>query len=324
MQQRPVEGEIQLAAKAPDGNVDDVGPVIEVHIPDLLRDFGAREHLAFAAHQQSQQLELLGRELEPLSGADSAPPREVDFQVRAGEIVGVAGVAGNGQSELLQVLSGIEPLQAGHIELGGQVIEAGHEVDARGMRALGLAHVPEDRHKQGLVMSFQAWESAALGYHREDCYAKMGLMDQGQMKADCQAMMHDFDVRPPLPLLGSSKFSGGNQQKLILAREMKHAPKVLLIGQPTRGVDIGAIELIHQRIVAMRDAGVAVLVVSTELDEILGLSDRVLVMNEGHITGELSREEADEPSIGRLMAHSKKGAGHQAAAPETPSEGVAP
>ena len=249
---------------------------------------------------------------------------DLNFELRAGEIVGVAGVAGNGQSELLQVLSGIDAMQEGQIELGGQLIDASREVDARGMRALGLSHVPEDRHKQGLVMSFQAWESAALGYHREDCYAKLGLMDQGQMKADCQAMMDDFDVRPPLPLLGSSKFSGGNQQKLILAREMKHAPKVLLIGQPTRGVDIGAIELIHQRIVAMRDAGVAVLVVSTELDEILGLSDRVLVMNEGHITGELSREEADEPSIGRLMAHSKKGAGQQADAPETPSEGVAP
>jgi simple sugar transport system ATP-binding protein len=248
---------------------------------------------------------------------------DLNFELRAGEIVGVAGVAGNGQSELLQVLSGIDAMQEGQIELGGQLIDASREVDARGMRALGLSHVPEDRHKQGLVMSFQAWESAALGYHREGCYAKLGLMDQGQMKADCQAMMNDFDVRPPLPLLGSSKFSGGNQQKLILAREMKHAPKVLLIGQPTRGVDIGAIELIHQRIVAMRDAGVAVLVVSTELDEILGLSDRVLVMNEGHITGELSREEADEPSIGRLMAHSKKGARHEAAVPETPSEGVA-
>jgi simple sugar transport system ATP-binding protein len=161
-----------------------------------------------------------------------------------------------------------------------------------------------DRHKRALVLPFDAWESAVLGYQDRPRYSRgrlLGWMRQRQMKADCADMMERYDVRPRNPALRSSKFSGGNQQKLVLAREAALQPQVLLVGQPTRGVDIGAIEFIHGRLRAMRDAGGAVLVVSSELDEILALSDRVIVMNAGRIAGELPIDQCSEAALGRLM-----------------------
>ncbi len=162
--------------------------------------------------------------------------------------------------------------------------------------------MPEDRHRRGLVLPFAAWESAVLGYHRLARYARRGLARRPAMQQDTAAMMADYDVRPREPGLKSAKFSGGNQQKLVLAREALHRPTVLLVGQPTRGVDIGAIEFIHARLRALRDAGGAVLLVSSELDEILALSDRVLVMNGGRVAGELPIAQASEAALGRLMA----------------------
>src|SRR5262249_16028606 len=146
------------------------------------------------------------------------------------------------------------------------------------MRRLGVAHVPEDRHRLGLVTGFPAWESSILGYQRDSKYGFGPVMNNGAAQRDCARMMQAFAVRPPQPALGSRKLSGGNQQKLILAREMARAPKVLLVGQPNRGVDIGAIEFIHSQILSMRDEGSAVLLVSVELDEILALADRIVVM----------------------------------------------
>jgi len=183
--------------------------------------------------------------------------------------------------------------------LGERRFAPAHWLDTATARHLGLAHVPEDRHKRGLVMPFAAWESAVLGYQRR--YSRRGWMRQRAMRKDCAQMMERYDVRPRDPALRSSKFSGGNQQKLVLAREAAPQPKILLVGQPTRGVDIGAIEFIHGRLRAMRDAGGAVLVVSSELDEILALSDRVLVMNAGRIAGELPIEQCSEGALGRLM-----------------------
>jgi general nucleoside transport system ATP-binding protein len=226
----------------------------------------------------------------------------VSLTLRAGEIVGVAGVSGNGQSELLDVLAGMLAPQQGTLTVGDRQFEAraqGRWLDTATARALGIAHVPEDRHLRGLVLPFAAWESAALGYQRR--YSWRGWMRQRTMRADCASMMEGYDVRPRDPSLRSSKFSGGNQQKLVLAREALPAPKVLLVGQPTRGVDIGAIEFIHGRLRAMRDAGGAVLVVSSELDEILALADRVIVMNAGRIVGELPIAQCTESAIGRLM-----------------------
>jgi len=168
-------------------------------------------------------------------------------------------------------------------------------------RTLALAHVPEDRQRRGLVLPFAAWESAVLGYHARPRYDHHGWMKHGAMWSDAAAMMERYDVRPRDPRVRSGQFSGGNQQKLVLAREASPKPRVLLVGQPTRGVDIGAIEFIHGQLRAMRDAGGAVLVVSSELDEILALADRVLVMNAGRISGELPIAACTESALGRLM-----------------------
>ena len=229
---------------------------------------------------------------------------EVSLGVRAGEIVGVAGVAGNGQSELLDVLSGLRTPQAGTLALGDQHFEPGHWLDPRLARRLGLAHVPEDRHARALVMAFEAWESAVLGHEDLAAYCRHGFMRHQAMRAATATMMERFDVRPRNCHLDSAKFSGGNQQKLVLARELGQSPRVLLVGQPTRGVDIGAIEFIHGQLRALRDAGCAILLVSSELDEILALADRVLVMNHGRVTGELPINECTETQLGVLMTTS--------------------
>ena len=235
---------------------------------------------------------------------------DVSLTLRAGEIVGVAGVSGNGQSELLDVLAGMRVPDTGELTLLGEHFDPHRWLDPGSARRLGLAHVPEDRHRRGLVLPFGAWESGVLGYHRLPRYGTRGWMDQATMHADTAAMMERYDVRPPDPRIRSSQFSGGNQQKLVLAREAMPQPKVLLVGQPTRGVDIGAIEFIHGRLRAMRDAGGAVLVVSSELDEILALADRVLVMGGGRIVGELPINACTESELGKLMG----GATHEVAA----------
>jgi len=223
--------------------------------------------------------------------------KDVSFTVRAGEIVGIAGVAGNGQSQLLEALSGIRKATSGRVLLHGQPI-----LDAADARAKKLGHVPEDRLRMGLVRGFPAYENAILGYHLLPAYADHGFLKKRGIIEHCLGWMKGYDVRPVAPMLQATSFSGGNQQKLVLAREMEHDPDLLLVGQPTRGVDIGAIEFIHRRLIAMRDAGKAILLVSVELDEILSLSDRIIVMFDGTITGELAAAEADARRIGMLMA----------------------
>ncbi len=225
--------------------------------------------------------------------------RDVSLQLRAGEILGVAGVAGNGQSELLEALAGMRPLAAGEILLNG-VSLAGRDPKAR--RRLGVGHVPEDRHRMGLVMPFQACESAMLGFQDEKVYGSGLLFDRRAIVADEAAKMEAYDIRPRAPLLKTANFSGGNQQKIVLAREIERNPAVILVGQPTRGVDIGAIEFIHKRIVAMRDAGKAVLLVSVELDEIFALADRIICLCGGRVTGERLPHETDAKDLGLLMA----------------------
>ncbi|HEY5079393.1 MAG TPA: ATP-binding cassette domain-containing protein, partial [Opitutaceae bacterium] len=223
------------------------------------------------------------------------------FQLHAGEIVGVAGVSGNGQSELLEALAGIRKPSAGEILLGGRDIarDSGGPRDRRG---LGVAHVPEDRLRMGVVAGYSAEDNAILGYQGRPQYSRAGFLKRRSIRSDCERKMADYDVRPPAPGLRITAFSGGNQQKLVLAREIDCGPSVLIVGQPTRGVDIGAIEFIHRRLVELRDAGKAVLVVSVELDEIMGLSDRILVMAGGEIVGEVRGEGATEESLGLLMA----------------------
>ena len=225
----------------------------------------------------------------------------LSLTLHAGEIVGVAGVSGNGQSELLDVLSGLLVPAEGTLEICEQQFTSDRWFNPRTARALGLAHVPEDRYARALVMDFAAWESAALGYEELPEYSSGPWMNHRQMRQAAGTMMERFDVRPRDVDLSCSSFSGGNQQKLVLARELGRAPQVLLVGQPTRGVDIGAIEFIYSQLRAMRDAGCAVLVVSSELDEILALSDRVIVMNQGRISGELAIGDCTEAGLGLLM-----------------------
>ncbi|HEX8665926.1 MAG TPA: ABC transporter ATP-binding protein [Beijerinckiaceae bacterium] len=243
-------------------------------------------------------------EVEDLSVVDARGVlrvAKVSFAVRAGEIVGLAGVAGNGQSELLETLAGMRRPLLGQIRLDGRPLDPRAD-GPQERRALGLLHVPEDRLRTGLVGSFPAFESAALGFTDDPAFGAGPLLDHGRMVADLSEKMASYDVRPPNPRLKTSRFSGGNQQKIVLAREIERRPKVLLVGQPTRGVDIGAIEFIHRRLVTLRDEGVAILVVSVELEELLALSDRILVMCGGRITGERMPDATDERDLGLLMA----------------------
>ncbi|CAN5713392.1 ABC transporter ATP-binding protein [soil metagenome] len=229
--------------------------------------------------------------------------REISFELRAGEILGIAGVAGNGQSELLDVLAGSMAASAGELRLRGAPLDvaAGGLVEAR--RAAGIAHVPEDRHRRGLVMPFAQWENSCLGYHGEPRYAgPMATMNRAAVRDLARRGIEKFDIRPPSCDLPTANFSGGNQQKIVLAREIERDPDVLLVGQPTRGVDIGAIEFIHSQIVALRDRGKAILLVSVELDEIQALSDRILVMFDGRISGARMAGDTDERELGLLMA----------------------
>ena len=233
--------------------------------------------------------------------------KDVSFNVRAGEILGIAGVSGNGQSELLEVLGGYEK-GSGTITVNGQLIDlTGAKSDGRSRRERGIAHVPEDRQREGLIMDYHAWENVAFGYHHDPKYQNGMFMNNAAIKADTVEKMERFDVRPPDPRLAAKSFSGGNQQKIVLAREIERNPDLLLIGQPTRGVDIGAIEFIHQQIVALRDQGKAILLVSVELEEILALSDRIAVMFDGRMMGERRPQDTDEKELGMMMAGMNKG-----------------
>jgi simple sugar transport system ATP-binding protein len=286
------------------------GPIADCSLDQLAQAMvGRRVQLgrdASAVRPQPGATLLAARDLHWRDALGVPRLAGVSLDLRAGEIVGIAGVSGNGQSELLALLSGMDAPLSGSLTLGdGQYSEKQWLTPAQA-RQRGLAHVPEDRHRCGMVLPFAAWETAVLGYQRSGRFASLwGWMRRAVMHSATSAMMDAYDVRPRNPDLRASKFSGGNQQKLVLAREAlapEHPPKVLLVGQPTRGVDIGAIEFIHGRLRAMRDAGGAVLVVSSELDEILALSDRVLVMDRGRIAGELAIDDCTEAALGKLMA----------------------
>jgi len=222
----------------------------------------------------------------------------VNLDVRAGEILGIAGVSGNGQAYLLEMLSGMHRPTNGTITINGQPLATTPDE----VRSQSIGHVPEDRQHMGLVTAFAAWESGILGFQASALYSNRGAMKTRAIKEEVGQLMEKFDVRPPNPLLGTAKFSGGNQQKIVLAREIDKAPDVLLVGQPTRGVDIGAIEFIHKQIIAMRDAGAAILLVSVELEEVLSLSDRVIAMFDGFCSPDRITAETDERSLGLLMA----------------------
>lgn len=227
----------------------------------------------------------------------------VSFEVRAGEIVGIAGIEGNGQTELVECIAGLRKADGGTIYLEGRDVT---RESARERREEGLSHIPEDRYERGLVETFTASMNAILGDHHKAPYAvQLGFLDEKKIEDHAKTIISDYDVRPSSPNVLAGSYSGGNAQKLIVARELERHPDVLIAAQPTRGVDIGAIEFIHKQIVKARDMGLAVLLVSADLNEVMSLSDRILVLFEGQIMGELSQEEATAEKLGLLMAGSK-------------------
>lgn len=279
--------------------------------PSKLAEMMVGREVLLRVEKAPAQLGNTVLEVEKLSVTDEKGIRRVkgiSFDLRAGEILGIAGVAGNGQSTLLEVLGGITPA-TGTIRINGDEIDLSPSANGQRRRARGIAHVPEDRHRLGLIMDFAAWENTAFGYHHDQKYNKsFGLMDNATMREETAGKIERFDIRPPNPRLPAHSFSGGNQQKIVLAREIERNPDLLLVGQPTRGVDIGAIEFIHQQIVKLRDQGKAILLVSVELEEILSLTDRVIVMFDGHIAGERVTAKTDEKELGMLMAGMSEGA----------------
>ena len=223
--------------------------------------------------------------------------RDVSFQVRAGEIVGIAGVDANGQSELIDAIAGLRTASSGRIVVEGRDVTG---ANAKESIAAGVGHVPEDRHKRGLVLPFTLTENLALHAYRSSPDSRRGLLNLRAMTQRARRLLREFDVRGGTPSTPAGSLSGGNQQKIVLARELDADPTVLIAAQPTRGLDVGAIEFVHRRLVEQRDAGRAVLLVSLELEEIISLSDRILVMYEGRIAGEFPPT-ATEEELGLAM-----------------------
>src|SRR5213082_3604408 len=231
----------------------------------------------------------------------------VSFNVGAGEIVGIAGVEGNGQTELIEALAGLilPPAVSGVTEFEGKNITS---ASARRRKELGIAHIPEDRHRRGLLLDFDLAENSILGLHyRRPAVSFSPLLDLKGIRNRALEVIRDFDVRPANPDLPARSLSGGNQQKLIIGREFELRPKLLLVSQPTRGVDIGAIEFIHRKLVALRDEGCAILLVSAELEEVTSLADRLLVIYHGRIVGEVDPKQTSQEEIGLMMTGGKKG-----------------
>lgn len=223
----------------------------------------------------------------------------VTFNVRAGEIVGIAGIEGNGQTELIEAIAGLMKTSEGTIEFEGKNVTG---ANARRLKEMGIAHIPEDRHKRGLLLNSDLAENSILGVHyRPPAASGAGFMNSGAIQTRVKEIIENFDVRPPKPELSAKSLSGGNQQKLIIGREFELNPKLLLVSQPTRGVDIGAIEFIHKKLIGLRDSGSAVLLVSAELEEVTGLADRLLVIRKGKIVGEVDPKTTSHEEIGLMM-----------------------
>jgi general nucleoside transport system ATP-binding protein len=211
--------------------------------------------------------------------------------VRAGEIVGIAGVDGNGQSELVEAITGLRLPHAGEVRVGGRDITG---TGVRGALNAGVGHIAEDRHRRGLILDFSLAENLALREYRRPPISRFGFISPKRMERQAQPLLDQYDVRGGRPATPAGSLSGGNQQKCVIARELAEDPKVTVAAQPTRGLDVGAIEFVHRRLVEQRDAGHGVLLVSLELEEIRSLADRVLVIYEGRIVAELSPDATDE------------------------------
>jgi simple sugar transport system ATP-binding protein len=226
---------------------------------------------------------------------------DVELRVAPGEILGIAGVEGNGQTELVQAIAGLTAPTAGTIHLSGRDVTA---LSTRERGDLGLSHIPEDRHRRGLVLEYSIAENLILGQQHR--YASRGVLDRGRIGRNAEERIRDFDIRPANPALPARALSGGNQQKIVIAREMGRPFQVLLASQPTRGVDVGAIEFIHQRLREARDAGKAILLVSADLTEVLALADRIAVMYGGKVVALIPRAEASKEVLGAYMTGARE------------------
>lgn len=225
--------------------------------------------------------------------------KNLSLDVRSGEIVGIAGIDGNGQSELIQAITGLRKVESGSIELKGDSIVGLHP---RQITELSVGHVPEDRHRDGLILEMMISENIALQTYYKEPHSKNGILNYSNITSYAKKLMEEFDVRAASEFVSAAALSGGNQQKAIIAREIDRDPDLLIVSQPTRGLDVGAIEYIHKRLIEERDNGKAVLVVSFELDEILNVSDRIAVIHDGKIQGIVSPETTNKQELGVLMA----------------------
>ena len=223
----------------------------------------------------------------------------VSFDVKAGEIFAIAGVDGNGQSELVEVITGLRKATGGSVSLLNKDIT---NKPTETVIEAGVSHIPEDRHKRGLVLQHTLAENSILGSHKKEPFSKSGVLDYPKIHEFCLELIEEFDVRTPNETVAAKSLSGGNQQKLIVARELSREPELLIASQPTRGVDVGAIEFIHKRLVAERDKDKAVLLVSLELDEVMALADRIAVVYDGKIVGIVNGKDATEKELGIMMA----------------------
>lgn len=287
-----------------DGKVVGRVQTSETNAAELARMMVGREVLLRVEKPDAKPgaAELSVKNLSVVARGGTKRVDDVSFEVRKGEILGIAGVEGNGQTELIEALAGL--VNPSH--LSGKILFEDKDITREGARVrreLGIAHIPEDRHRRGLLLEFDLAENAILGVHYRRpivSYANV-LLDSMAIRKRANDIIEGFDVRPANAELPARALSGGNQQKLIIGREFKVEPKLLLVSQPTRGVDIGAIEFIHRKLVGLRDSGCAVLLVSAELEEVTSLSDRLLIIHEGRIVGEVDPKVATVEEIGLLM-----------------------
>jgi len=290
-----------------DGRVVGVVKTAETTEEELARFMVGREVLLKVEKGPSQigEVVLRAKDLEALSDRGLPALKGVSFEIKAGEILGIAGVEGNGQTELVEVLTGLRKVKKGRIVLGGKEVT---NASPRMIFESKVAHIPEDRHKRGLILEYSVEDNLILGHHYKPPVRKRLLrLNFKRISENARNLIKRFDIRPANKELLVSSLSGGNQQKVIVARELSRHPWLLIASQPTRGVDIGAIEFIHKKILEERERGKAVLLVSAELSEVMSLSDRILVMYEGRIVGEVDPKKTKEEEIGLMMTGAKSG-----------------
>jgi simple sugar transport system ATP-binding protein len=251
-----------------------------------------------SAHLGRGELLLEIEDLRVLGAHRVLALRGVSLKIFAGEVVGIAGVDGNGQRELAEAIIGLQPPTSGVVRLGGEPLR---RLSIGQIRRRGLAYVPEDRLAHAIIGPMTVEENVALGRDQEPPFARRGMIDFAGRRARASKLLEEYDVRPPDPQARIGSLSGGNQQKIVLAREMDLSPKLLVVVQPTRGLDISAVRAVHARLLSAREQGTGILLISLDLEEVLALSDRLYTLFEGRITGELGRAEFDEKRVGRLM-----------------------